>query len=99
MVKDENNINKQYGVYDSNSREIVEGTEEELMNAGFNYICGSKKAAYRRIFIMLTEEELKSDIGLMIEKEAYADNFEHAPEDYKPGYFIKKRLEENRKNG
>ena len=81
-----------YGVYDRNSREVVTGTEEELLNKGFEFICGSEKAAYRRIFIMLSKEELQSELGVEIEKKAYADNFKNAPSSYQSGYFINERL-------
>ncbi len=87
-------MNKEYkyGVFDENSRTVVEDDEKTLKEQGFQFICSSSKSAYRKIFARLSQDELKSPMALDIEYGAYKDSFEH--DFYKPGDFIKQRLDE-----
>lgn len=91
MIKDEKNINKQYGVF-LDKREVIEGTEEELEEKNADFICPSSITAYRRLFVRLSEEELVSELGVFVESKAYEHVLKH--DSHEQGEFIQHHLYE-----
>lgn len=81
-----------YGVLNKESRTVETGTFEELSNKGYEYICGSEKTAYHKIYIHLSIDELQSPLGLEVENKAFGDLYNGINRN--PGDFINQRIQE-----